>query len=676
MVKDSNDCLARFTKAQNDNHDYRELSREDDHFCLDKDGMWQDSVAAKMGNRPRFTFDKTNPLIEDIMAEVEGMDFGARVRPAGGGASKETAEAMAGIIRYIENLSDVPTLLRNVTRRQIRRGIDFIRLKTDWSGEDGFEQDIFVKGIADSINRVWLGYHEQQDGSDAEEGWQVHAMPPEEFEKRFGRKNSAIGLSDDNSGERYDYKPELALYLEYIYKKPYKKTVTLMSDGSQLEITAETESVLDELAQAGITEIRRRTFTSYKVYSRLLDAEDWLEKERETVWCSIPIVPVYGNFEVVEGKILWSGITRRVMDEQRVYNYARSREIEEGALAPRRKLVMSKRQMSDKLTQRQVKEINVSSDSVLVITPDPEMPGIQEVGGATPNPHLQTIAASAGQDLIETGGVYSAAQGQNPRYQSGWAIEQMISKGDAKTTRWLNNTAVAYRRVCQMLVKATPKVYDTERELRILNNDGTDEAITVNQEMLDIQTGRMVKINDLSMGKYEVVIDLDQAFKSRRQEAAERLVNLAGVDPSLMIEAADIVYDSLDIPGADQIRERKRWAMLKQGLIPDTQMTDEEKKEADRLIQAQQQQAEAQQQQMAPVTEAMIANYHSIIQERMTKIENERDKVLQEQEKIMLEKQKQVDNLLLKLTEMEQKYATQLNAEFINNQEVTQNAMR
>jgi hypothetical protein len=670
MVKDPKQCLSRFEKAQNDSYDYRELSREDDRFCLEKEGQWEDRVIRNMGGRPRYTFDKTNPLIEDIMAEIEGMDFGARVRPTGGGATKELAETYGGIIRYIENLSDVPVVLRNATRRQIRRGLDYIRLKTDWSDEDGFNQDIFVKGIQDSLNRVWLGYHEQQDGSDADEGWQVHAMPPEDFEKKYGRKCQSIGISNGTIGNGEAYKPELALYLEYLYKKPYQKTVALMSDGSKIEITKETEQALDELAQLGIAEVRRRTFTSYKVHSRFLDASDWLGKEMETVWCSIPIIPVYGNFEVTEGKLLWSGAVRGLMDFQRVINYAGSRDIEDGVLAPKPKLMMTKKQASDKETRAQLKNMNISADPVLFWTPDGEAPPPFMTGGPQPNAHLISVRQQAEQGMDTKAGVFSAQQGQNPRYQSGWAIEQMISKGDSKTTRWLNNTAIAYRRICMMLIKAIPKVYDTERTIRIMNNDGTDETVELNKDVIDMQTGKLIKINDLSQGQYDVVVDLDKAYKSRRHEAAERLIGIAAADPSLMIEAADIVYGALDIPGADDIKERKRLAMLKQGLIPDTQMTDEEKEYADQMIQAQQQQAAEQQQQMAPVTEAMIANYQSIIQERMQQMENERIKLAQAQEKIDADKQKQLDTVMLKLTEMEQQYAKQLDTEYQQNAEV------
>ncbi len=658
MVKDPNNCLAAFAKAQGDAREMRDLSREEDRFCLDKDGQWQDSVINAMGNRPRFTFDKTNPLIDDIMSEVEGMDFGIRVRPAGGGATKEIAETYAGVIRYIENLSDAPTVYRQATRRICRRGVDFIRLDTGWSGE-GFDQDILIKSIPDSINRVWLGYHEKQDGSDATEAWQIRAMDAKEFEKKYGRKCINVNVESDNYQDS-KLESDIATFLEYLCAKPYEKELALMSNGKIIELTEESQTIIDDLALTGVTIERTRKAPAFKVYSRFLDGQDWLTKEMITVWDSIPVIPVYGNFEVSDGVIKYSSITRRLMDLQMVYNYTRSREIEEGALAPRKKLVMTAKHASMKLTQKQLGEMNTSADPVLIYTPDSEAPPPFETGGPQINPNLANTAAASSQDMTEVAGVFSAQQGANPRYQSGWAVEQMISKGDSKTTKWLNSTAIAVRRIANMLIAAIPKVYDNKRQLRILNDDGTDDIVMINEEVIDQQTGRVVMVNDLSQGKYDVVVDLDKAFKSRRNEAAERLISLASVDQSLMIEAADIVYGSIDVPGAEQIRQRKRAAMLKQGMIPDSQMTDEEKQEADLLIQQQQQQAMQQQQEMAPVTQAMIENYQSLIQERMAKI-------MQEQEKINLQKQKQLDDLMLKLTEMEQKYMTQLNQEALQN---------
>lgn len=662
MVKTAQACLMAFQKVQGDDHDMREQAREADRFCLNKDGQWQDSVVNAMGNRPRFTFDKTGQLIEDMMSEIEGMDFGIRVRPAGGGAEKDTAEVLAGIIRHIEDQSNASQLYRKSIRRVIRRGITFLRLKTDWKDEDSFEQDIFINDISNSTDRCWLGYHEETDGSDAQEGWQVHALTPDEFEERYGRKCMSIGINDDNVTQEFDYKPELALFLEYLYKKPYKKTMALLSDGRHIELTDETRQIIDELAAQGITIERQKTVNSFKVYSRFLDASDWLGKEKETVWCSIPIIPVYGDFEIIENKLIYSGMVRKLMDPQRVFNYAKSREIEEGALAPRKKLMMTFEQAKNKVTQKQLQNMNTSPDPVLLWTPDPNpsVPQPYETGGPQINPNLLTIAQGANTDMTEISGVFSAQQGQNPRYQSGFAIEQMLSKGDSKTTRWLNCMAIAVRRIALMLIKAIPKVYDTQRQIRIMNMDGTQEDVVVNEEIFDTQTQQMVVVNDLSQGKYDATVELDKAFKSQRQEAAERLIQMMAVDPTLITEGADILYGSLDIPGADDLQERKRVALLKAGAIPDTQMTDEEKEFVDQILQSQQAQDAQQQQQMAPVAEAMRANYESLIAERQN------DMVIKIEE-FKLKQQKQLDDVMLKLTDMEQKYGQQLEGEATEN---------
>jgi cytochrome c556 len=66
----------------------------------------------------------------------------------------------------------------------------------------------------------------------------------------------------------------------------------------------------------------------------------------------------------------------------------------------------------------------------------------------------------------------------------------------------------------------------------------------------------------------------------------------------------------------------------------------------------------------------MIANYESIIQERMQQMENERIKLAQAQEKIEAEKQKQIDTVMLKLTELEQQFGKQLEGEYQQNAEV------
>ncbi|USD64218.1 portal protein [Vibrio sp. SCSIO 43136] len=591
--EDHKSVKERLLRSQEAETDKRQEARDADHFCFDKDGQWEQNVVQKMGGRPRYTFDKVSPIIEDIMGEVEDMEFASRIDPAGDGADKETAKTIAGIVRYIENLSKAPRIYQNATRRIIRRGIDFVRVKTDWAEGDRFEQDIFITQVNNSVDRVWLGPHEEPDGSDADEGWQLHVIPTDEYE-RLWPEGSKQSVEDNVLSTTYWYKRKYVTVGEYLYKKPFDKEIALMSNGATYEVDENFEKVTDELRAEGITEERRKPVKSYKVYSRFFDGGDWLEGEKELPFVGIPLVPDYGNFDVVENKLIYSGIVFKLMDAQRVYNYARSREIEEGALAPRKKLMMTKKQA--KGHEKQLKNMNTSADPVQFFNPDQEAGTVPfETAGPQVNPNLANTAAASNQDMLEQSGTTPAMQGANPMYQSGEAIKQQISKGDTKTVRWLNCTSVMIKRVTELVISAIPKVYDTKRQLQIINSDGTDEVITINEEIFDYQSGQMVTLNDTSRGKYSVEINVDQAFKSRRAEAAQRLTAMAEVDPAIIQEAGDIIYSSLDIPDSDKISERKREQMLQAGFIPESQMTDEEKEKTKAMAEQ-----AAQQQQMDP----------------------------------------------------------------------------
>ena len=75
-------------------------------------------------------------------------------------------------------------------------------------------------------------------------------------------------------------------------------------------------------------------------------------------------------------------------------------------------------------------------------------------------------------------------------------------------------------------------------------------------EVFDPQAGRMVKVNDLSAGKYDVTVTTGPSFSTLRQEAAEIYTQFAQQYPELMGVAGDLVMKSLDLPYADDIAQR------------------------------------------------------------------------------------------------------------------------
>src|SRR6185503_13428100 len=97
------DILCMLSKAQSADADQREQARENEHFIYKADGQWEPSVVKMFSDSPRYTFDKTTPIVDAIAGEILQADFAVKVTPGSGVASKDNAEIYTGLIRNIEN---------------------------------------------------------------------------------------------------------------------------------------------------------------------------------------------------------------------------------------------------------------------------------------------------------------------------------------------------------------------------------------------------------------------------------------------------------------------------------------------------------------------------------------------------------------------------------------------
>jgi hypothetical protein len=121
-----------------------------------------------------------------------------------------------------------------------------------------------------------------------------------------------------------------------------------------------------------------------------------------------------------------------------------------------------------------------------------------------------------------------------------------------------------------------------------LKEDGSFDMAELNEQVMDQQTGQIKTLNDLSMGTYDVVCRAGPSFKNRQQETMQFIIDMAKVDESIMPIAGDIILQAVSTPAAAMIAERKRMQMVAQGLIPQSQLTDDEKAEQAQKAQSQQ----------------------------------------------------------------------------------------
>ena len=312
-----------------------------------------------------------------------------------------------------------------------------------------------------------------------------------------------------------------------------------------------------------IEETRQRADEVFCV--RKFDGDGWLGESEETVFSTIPIVPVFGNYDVIDNKPKYHGVVQKLKDPQRVLNYSLSREVAEGALAPRAKYWMTKQQAKGHTDT--LATMNTNNNPIQLYNHDPDVPGApQQNGGAQINPGLRNISESMQMLMGSTAGIFAAGMGENPGLQSGVAIGKLQDKSNNITSKFFTAMEIAVGRTAEILNDAIPKVYDTQRQLHIVNGDGSIEQKVVNED----------QETDLSKGKYTISCVAGPSYDSQQEESVAAITELAQYDPSILQVGSDILLNNISAPGVDKIADRKRQELFNAGVIPQEQMTEEE----------------------------------------------------------------------------------------------------
>ena len=569
--------LKAFDKARTADHDNREKSRECQLFLDKGDGQWeQDWIDATEG-RPRYTFDISGAIIDQQTGEIEKTNFTNRVQPMSGEATEDAAETFNGLIRAIHNVSKAERRYAAASEDCVKGGFGAIRVKTDYVDGDSFDQDLMIEGIRNAIDRVWFGPHFEQDASDAEYCWIATSMDPEAFKARYPDASETGSLDTDRQHDAFWHKNEQAVVGEFLYMQEERRELVRLSDG-RIEDMEKIAPVLDELAAAGITVAESKPVVKKCCYSREFNMDGWLSEPRKTVFKhSLPVVPMYGRFAVVEDKVVYHGSVERIMDPQRVFNYSLSREIEEGAYAPREKLMMTEKQAQGH--EDELETMNENPHPVQLYNADPSAPPPFKVGGAQVNPGLRNISESMRQIVGMSAGMFAASMGDNPGLQSGVAIEALQDRSDRGNNKYLESRIICQEQVTRILVDAIPDVYPPSRQVQIIGEDGKQEVVTIGQPQADTQTGALVYMQDLSAGKYSVRCEAAPSYETRQSETVTAITEVGKIDPTAVQMGSDIMFENIPSPGMDKIAERKRRQLLQMGVIPPDQMTDEEKAE-------------------------------------------------------------------------------------------------
>ena len=665
--------LIMVSEAQDATADARQAVRDAKLFLNKRDGQWDPYAWSKLEGRFRGTFDMCTPIVDQISGEIEQSDFGLNVSPSGGDSSIDVAKTYDGLIRNIRNISNADEVFNAASRSNVIGGFDAVEVVQDWVDGDSMDQDLIIKKVPNAVDSVWFDIGSvKQDASDAKWCVKLIAIPVAEYKEDYP-EGSGQSVGDDRQNTAFFDTAEFVTVGQLHYKKQANIELVQMTNGAVYRDDEKFNSIKDELAQQGITieldnkgEEKRRIRKSWRVHSRLFDGDGWLKEEEETAFNDLPIIPIYGNFDIFENKTVYFGKLEKLYDQQRVLNYAMSRDIEDGALSPKKKYWGTGEQIEG--YEASIQTLNTNNEALQQYNHQDGVPPPFMQGGVEASSGLQTTIANTQQMISSSSGSFNAQQGNANPLQSGIAGSQQIEQGNIGSIKWFKSLEVMVCQVGRVLINAIPRVYDSTRQVRILEEDGTSSMVTINDTVFDQETQQNVEINDLSKGDYDVVCDFGPAFNSQQKETTQAFLDMAQIDPSFLQQGKDIMLKNLSVPGMDQMAERARVELLNAGSIPESQWTDEERAE----IQAQQEAAQQQPPQEDPnmvlaraeegKAQAEGLNAQTKQQEAQFNAQVKSAEVQLEQDKIALEREK----LQLDAAKFERAGQAKFNAEIIN----------
>ena len=502
-------------------------------------------------SRPCLTINKIDAYIRQVTNQQRMQRPRIKVHPVNNLADYKIAQIIEGITRHIEVNSNADTAYDTAFDYAVRMGWGYWRINTKYVREDSFDQEIFI----DTIDNPFTVYFDPNsilpDGSDAERCLITTVMDKKIFRENYPGADDGANFQQRSTGDdtaSWITKEDIRV-AEYFYIERERAKLYLLSDGTSG--FADSDNFFARVEASGLTVVDERDSFRKAVKWMKCTAMEILE-EKTMAGKYIPVVPCYGAQVIVDDKRKKYGLVRFAKDPQRMYNFWRTSMTESVALAPKAKWLLAEGQ--DEGHENEWAMANIKSTPVLRykqkdiegvpapvptrLQPEPPPTGIMEAAGAI-SADLQMVLGIMDPNQLPSGNI------------SGKALQGQQNQVDLSNFHFYDNMTRSIRHTGKIILDLIPKIYDTQRVMRIIGSDGQPDMTTINEQN---EIGEV--LNDVTVGEYDVVMDTGPGFQSKRQQAVESMMPLIQGNAELFKIAGDLVFRNMDFPGADVIADR------------------------------------------------------------------------------------------------------------------------
>lgn len=506
--------------------------------------------------QPCLVLDLTGEKIAQVVGDMRQNKTNSKVEPIDSEADPDTAEVFNDHIRAIRRNSDHDMIRENAGESAAICGRGAWRILIEPEHPRSFDKIIKIAWIQDVAAVGWDPGAMEYDKQDGKYMFIVSNMPKVDYEEEFPGR---IGESLDGPA---DYPTDLLAnwsssenvrIAEYFEAEEKEFEIVMLEDGRVV--------ALDEITPEETALIKKRRKTSERIIKHYkLDGKGMLEGPIKYPSQYFPLLFVWGKETSINGKRVISGMERRAIDAQRMFNYWESKATEVVALAPVAPYIGTPAMFVGHEDDYDA-AAKGKSVSRLHFNVDEASPMLKPERVVPPTiPAGIEQRSQMNQEIIKaTMGVYNTSTGAQSNETSGKAITARDSQSSRGTYLYLDNLARTERTECKILLDMIPRVYDADRTVRVLSNNGKWRNVKYGPRPggYDAKnTPPEERIYDPLVGKYDVSVEVGPSYASQRSEARESLAQvLQGATPEERVLLLPRFVKLLGMADADEIAE-------------------------------------------------------------------------------------------------------------------------
>jgi hypothetical protein len=480
---------------------------------------------------------------------------------------------------------------------------------TDYADEDSFDQEIFIRRIADP-NTIYIDPDAKDyDKADMRFCFVFEDIPRDRLDEDEADEVTSAAL--DHEADSWNSKDHVR-EAEYWRRNEDNDKLHLLHTGGQIRESQIPDDQRDEI-KGMIRQTRDITVPMVEWFKvrgpKIIDRGEWAGRY-------IPIVPAIGEEIVINGQMDRKGHTRAMIDAQRIDNYWSSAAVEFVALQGKSPFIASAQAIEGRTSMWE--NANTKNYSVLVYNSIDERGQPIAAPERAPPPVMPQAYIDglrmARDDLMQVSGQHQADLGMPGNERSGKAIDARQRQGELATAHYIDNQSKMIRQVGRILIDLIPKVYDTPRVTKIMAEDdsesdvhiiptapdahqhvamnpngGDPTPITPEQAKgIDEDDNNPIDVKVIfnpNIGKYDVEADVGPQYGTRRQEAFNAFSQIVANNPQAFLLGAERRFsrrrqvrrpDAARLTGTIQARSRSTGgaAAASRPTVPTASRTD------------------------------------------------------------------------------------------------------